>query len=99
MSLRLHTLCGGPPHNPIPVTCCKRLTPNLLLHMCACRLHVQGQRWVPITDCGIPYAPDDPAFTSGLAQGVFIKDATGQPYLGQVTRVSGWRLQTCVRRA
>jgi hypothetical protein len=51
----------------------------------ACRLHAQGQRWVPITDCGIPHAPDDPAFTSGLAQGVFIKDVTGQPYLGQVS--------------
>lgn len=60
---------------------------------CACRLHARGQRWVPITDCGIPHAPDDPAYTSGLAQGVFVKDVTGEPYLGQVrpagTRVRG----------
>lgn len=56
---------------------------------CACRLHVRGQRWVPITDCGIPHAPDDPACTSGMAQGVFIKDVTGQPYLGQVRIMTG----------
>jgi hypothetical protein len=44
---------------------------------------------VPITDCGIPVAADDPAYTSGLAAGVFIRDTTGQPYLGQV-RFRGW---------
>lgn len=52
--------------------------------VCMCRLHAAGQRWVPITDCGIPVAADDPAYTSGLAQGVFIRDTMGQPYLGQV---------------
>jgi hypothetical protein len=49
-----------------------------------CRLHAAGQHWVPITDCGIPHAADDPAFISGLELGVFINDVTGQPYLGQV---------------
>lgn len=39
---------------------------------------------MPITDCGIPHAPDDPAYTSGVAAGVFMRDVTGQPYLGQV---------------
>eukprot|EP00775_Hariotina_reticulata_P012669 gene12669-12796_t len=48
------------------------------------RLHAADQHWVPITDCGIPHAPDDPAFTSGMEQGVFINDVTGHPYLGQV---------------
>eukprot|EP00878_Enallax_costatus_P026511 GHUV01028453.1.p1 GENE.GHUV01028453.1~~GHUV01028453.1.p1 ORF type:complete len:274 (+),score=72.90 GHUV01028453.1:394-1215(+) len=47
-------------------------------------LHAAGQRWVPITDCGIPHAPDDSAFISGMKADVFIKDVTGAPYLGQV---------------
>ncbi|WIA37090.1 hypothetical protein OEZ86_014060 [Tetradesmus obliquus] len=47
-------------------------------------LHASGQRWVPIIDCGIPVAADDAAYQEGLAAGVFIKDLTGKPYLGQV---------------
>lgn len=64
-------------------------------HACACalrlpprRLHTAGQRFVPIVDCGIPVAPDDAAYTSGLEAGVFVRDVTEQPYIGQV----------CVRR-
>lgn len=47
-------------------------------------LHEAGQRWVPITDCGIPVAADDISYQQGLAAGVFIKDKSGKPYLGQV---------------
>eukprot|EP00877_Chromochloris_zofingiensis_P000355 jgi/Chrzof1/1031/Cz01g37220.t1 len=47
-------------------------------------LHASGQRWVPITDCGIPQAPGDPTYEDAMASDVFIKDPTGKPYLGQV---------------
>lgn len=41
---------------------------------------------MPIIDCGIPQDPSDPAYTEGLEADVFIKDRTGQPYLGVVSR-------------
>ncbi|KAF6264757.1 glycosyl hydrolases family 31-domain-containing protein, partial [Scenedesmus sp. NREL 46B-D3] len=47
-------------------------------------LHAAGQRWVPIIDCGIPVAQDDAAYQEGIAAGVFVKDLSGKPYVGQV---------------
>ncbi|WIA35044.1 hypothetical protein OEZ86_003535 [Tetradesmus obliquus] len=47
-------------------------------------LHKAGQRWVPIIDCGIPEVDDDAAYKQGLAADVFIKDASGKPFTGQV---------------
>lgn len=41
---------------------------------------------MPIIDCGIPQDPSDPAYTEGLEAEVFIKDRTGQPYLGVVSK-------------
>jgi len=48
------------------------------------RLHANHQRWVPITDCGIPTAPGDMAYDEGMLEDVFIRDAEGGNYLGQV---------------
>jgi len=49
-----------------------------------CRLHAEGQRWVPIVDCGIAASPGDPAYEEGLAAGLFLRDVEGNPYLGEV---------------
>jgi alpha-glucosidase (family GH31 glycosyl hydrolase) len=56
----------------------------LVFTLHCCRLHASGQRWVPIIDCGIPVAQDDAAYQEGIAAGVFIKDMSGKPYIGQV---------------
>jgi alpha-D-xyloside xylohydrolase len=61
----------------------------MLLLLCHCSLHESGQRWVPIIDCGIPVADDDAAYQEGLAAGVFIKDLSGKPYMGQVGQQQG----------
>jgi hypothetical protein len=71
-------------------------TPFLLLVFVAyypCRLHQSGQRWVPIIDCGIPVAHDDLAYQEGIAAGVFIKDLSGKPYLGQVSQMYDKRVR------
>lgn len=47
-------------------------------------LHRKGQRWVPIVDPGIAVKPGYAPYEAGLAQEVFVKDVTGQPYLGAV---------------
>lgn len=39
---------------------------------------------MPIVDCGIPVASDDVAYLEGLNADVFITDASGKPYIGQV---------------
>jgi hypothetical protein len=39
---------------------------------------------VPIIDCGIPVVDDDAAYQQGIAADVFIKDAAGKPFTGQV---------------
>ena len=48
------------------------------------KLHGDGQQWVPIVDPGILIDPGYPAYDEGLKDDVFIKDASGQPYHGQV---------------
>ena len=51
-------------------------------------LHARGRRWVPIVDPGIKVDPGYPAYDSGVAQGVFVKDAEGGAYVGQVLHSS-----------
>lgn len=48
------------------------------------KLHGRGQRWVPIVDPGIKVEPGEAAYDDGIAKDVFLKDVTGQPYIGQV---------------
>lgn len=48
------------------------------------RLHAANQSWVPIIDAGIKVDPGYPAYDDGIATDVFVKDATGAPYIGQV---------------
>ncbi|KAK9808029.1 hypothetical protein WJX73_006288 [Symbiochloris irregularis] len=47
-------------------------------------LHKDGQRWVPILDPPIHIQPGYTPYDTGLAQDVFIKDITGQPYVGEL---------------
>ena len=47
-------------------------------------LNKNGQRWVPILDPPIHIKPGYAAYDSGIAQDVFIKDITGNNYVGQV---------------
>ncbi|KIY91362.1 hypothetical protein MNEG_16602 [Monoraphidium neglectum] len=47
-------------------------------------LHDNGQHWVPILDAGIPPVPGYPAYEAATKADIFIKDADGSPYLGQV---------------
>ncbi|KAL2610195.1 hypothetical protein R1flu_028768 [Riccia fluitans] len=48
------------------------------------KLHADGQHYVLIVDPGIATDPNYPTFTRGLAEGIYIKDADGSYYLGQV---------------
>jgi alpha-glucosidase (family GH31 glycosyl hydrolase) len=47
-------------------------------------LHAKGQKFVPIVDPGIEPFPGYDAYEEGLQQELFIRDMTGQFYLGQV---------------
>jgi len=47
-------------------------------------LNKNGQRWVPILDPPIHIKPGYAAYDTGIAQDVFIKDITGNNYVGQV---------------
>jgi alpha-glucosidase (family GH31 glycosyl hydrolase) len=51
---------------------------------------------VPIIDCGIPVAQDDAAYQEGIAAGVFIKDMSGKPYIGQVGAFKDWSIPDSV---
>ena len=48
------------------------------------KLNAAGQRWVPILDPPIHVSPGYPAYDSGIANDVFLKDITGRPFVGQV---------------
>ena len=48
------------------------------------RLHARGQRFVPILDPGIKLEPGHPPYDDGVAAGVFLRDVTGAPYIGEV---------------
>ena len=62
------------------------------------KLHDGGQQWVPIIDPGILIDPGYPAYDEGTKEDIWIKDATGQPYAGQVilARVMRSQLQLYV---
>ncbi|KAK9824327.1 hypothetical protein WJX72_009486 [[Myrmecia] bisecta] len=47
-------------------------------------LHAKNQSWVPIVDPGILKRPGYKPYEDGLKAGAFVKDITGQPYLGLV---------------
>jgi len=49
-------------------------------------LNKNGQRWVPILDPPIHIKPGYAAYDTGIAQDVFIKDITGNNYVGQVCK-------------
>jgi hypothetical protein len=59
------------------------------------RLHVSGQRWIPITDAGVAAAEGYGAYEKGLAMDVFVKDHNGQPYMGQVRWLTGEVVTAC----
>jgi hypothetical protein len=56
------------------------------------QLHANQQRWVLILDPCIHVSQNYTPYTSGLAQGVFVKDITGRPFLGQARgpRFAAW---------
>lgn len=47
-------------------------------------LHDAGQRWIPIIDPGIKIDPGYTAYTDGLRDDIYLKDITGDPYVGSV---------------
>ncbi len=74
-------------------------------------LHSRGQRWVPILDPCIHIRKGYAPYDSGIADDVFIKDVSGEPYVGQLwpgashwpdflnpATVSWWRSQIKARR-
>jgi len=48
------------------------------------QLHDNGQHFVPIVDPGIMVNENDATYQNGMKEGVFIRDVTGEYYLGQV---------------
>ena len=51
-------------------------------------MHEKGMKYVVIVDPGIKVDKGYPAYDRGIEADIFIKDITGQPYLGQVTPLS-----------
>ena len=47
-------------------------------------LHSAGQRWVPILDPVVHISTNYSPYQTGLAAGVFMRDLTGAPYIGEV---------------
>lgn len=48
------------------------------------KLHETGRRFVPILDPGIAVEPGYKPYDEGIKRGVFIRDITGEPYIGEV---------------
>jgi hypothetical protein len=48
------------------------------------KLHSEGRRWVPIHDSAVAKVPGYPVFDEGTLANVWIKEASGGPYVGQV---------------
>lgn len=48
------------------------------------RLHNSSRRFVPILDPGIPVLPGYKPYEEGIEHDIFIRDVTGQPYIGEV---------------
>ena len=53
------------------------------------RLHNSSRRFVPILDPGIPVLPGYRPYDEGIEQDIFIRDVTGQPYIGEVSLMPG----------
>lgn len=53
------------------------------------KLHSQGQKWVPIHDSAVAKAPGYEAFDEGTKWDVWIKEPSGEPYVGQVGELDG----------
>ena len=51
------------------------------------RLHNSSRRFVPILDPGIPVLPGYRPYDEGIEQDIFIRDITGQPYIGEVRSI------------
>ena len=51
------------------------------------KLHNGSRRFVPILDPGIPVLPGYKPYEDGIKQDIFIRDVTGQPYIGEVCRI------------
>ena len=49
------------------------------------RLHNSSRRFVPILDPGIPVLPGYRPYDEGIEREIFIRDVTGQPYIGEVS--------------
>jgi hypothetical protein len=47
-------------------------------------LHSAGQRWVPILDPVVHISGNYTPYRAGLEAGVFMRDLTGSPYVGEV---------------
>ena len=56
------------------------------------QLHKDGQKWVPIVNPGIKVEPGYVPYDEGMANDVFLKAASGSPYLGQVRQLT----QKCI---
>lgn len=50
------------------------------------KLHQGGRRWVPIHDSAVAKVPGYSVYDEGTKAGVWIKEASGEPYTGQVGR-------------
>lgn len=50
-------------------------------------LHNMSMHYVVIIDPGIKVDRGYSAYDQGLKEGIFVKDVTGKPYLGQVSSV------------
>lgn len=50
-------------------------------------LHSGGRRWVPIHDSAVAKVPGYSVFDEGTLSNIWIKEATGGPYIGQVMRI------------
>lgn len=49
-------------------------------------LHNSSRRFVPILDPGIPVLPGYKPYDEGVEKDIFIRDVTGQPYIGEARR-------------
>lgn len=50
------------------------------------KMHAAGQHWAPIFNPGISTSKGYRAYEEGTAEGLWIKDVNGKPYVGQVRR-------------
>ena len=56
-------------------------------------IHARGQRFVPIVEPVVHIQPGYSVYDTGKAEGVFVNDVTGNPYVGQVSSALEFRYQ------